>query len=154
MPKFARPTSYTGKQANQQWTGDTRFANSSEATAGASKQLAISPATLASTVTLLNTSPAPVGPAVSPEISNGRLGQVIFSGVSIAAGATQSFSVANSYIKSGMVIACNIYGCTAGAALTISSVTAANGSFAIVVANGTGATTSIANITVTFEARG
>lgn len=51
MPKFARPNSYTGKQANQNWTGDSRFANLAEALAGASDQLAISPLTMAAAVT-------------------------------------------------------------------------------------------------------
>lgn len=50
MPKFARPNSYNGKQANQAWTGQTRAANATEAAAGLSEQLFISPATLASAV--------------------------------------------------------------------------------------------------------
>ncbi len=51
MPKFARPNSYTGKQGNQQWTGDVRFATLGETLAAASTQLAISPATLAAAAT-------------------------------------------------------------------------------------------------------
>lgn len=51
MPKFARPNTYTGKQANQQWTGQTRFANSVEALAGDSDELAISPLTLSQAAT-------------------------------------------------------------------------------------------------------
>lgn len=50
MPKFARPNSYTGKQSNQSWTGQTRAANDIEAAAGVDEQLYISPATLASAV--------------------------------------------------------------------------------------------------------
>ena len=48
--KFARPNSYTGKQSNSSWTGQTRAANSVEAAAGLDDQLYISPATLASAV--------------------------------------------------------------------------------------------------------
>lgn len=190
MPKFARPNSYTGKQATQNWTGDTRFANAVEAAAGESTQLAISPATLESAVTVLLpdatttvkgkvelatnaeavtgtdtvravtpaaltarlTSAAAVGPGASPQISNNRIGQVIFSGVSIAAGATQSFTVTNSLVVGvSTVVLAQIYGATDGAALNIKSVTSAAGSFAIVISNGTGATTNTANLTVTFE---
>lgn len=46
MPKFANPTSYTGKQSNQSWTGQARSATLPEAVAGLSPQLYISPATL------------------------------------------------------------------------------------------------------------
>ena len=53
MPKFARPNSYTGKQSNQQWTGDVRAATLTEALAGASKQIYISPNTLAAAGTAL-----------------------------------------------------------------------------------------------------
>lgn len=53
MPKFSRPNSYTGKQSNQQWTGEARAATAAEAVAGASKQLYISPATLSSAGTAL-----------------------------------------------------------------------------------------------------
>ena len=53
MPKFARPNSYTGKQSNQQWTGDARSATVAEALAGASKQVYISPSTLAAAGTAL-----------------------------------------------------------------------------------------------------
>lgn len=50
MPKFARPNSYNGKQSNQSWTGQTRAATATEASAGEAEQLYISPATLASAV--------------------------------------------------------------------------------------------------------
>lgn len=189
MPKFPRSNAYTGKQASQQWTGQTRFANAVEAASGESDQLAISPATLESAVqTLLPdattvikgkvqlatsaeavtgtnttdavtpsalqarlTSAAVVGPGASPQISNNRIGQVIFLGVSIAAAATQSFVVTNSTAVLNGVVNCQIYGATDGSALNIKSVTSAAGSFTIVVSNGTGATTTTANITVTFE---
>ena len=50
MPKFKRPTSYTGRQANQQKTGSTRAATATEAAAGLVDELYISPKTLASAV--------------------------------------------------------------------------------------------------------
>jgi hypothetical protein len=53
MPKFANPASYTGKQSNQQHTGQARFATSSEAAAGELDDVMISPATLDSAVTSL-----------------------------------------------------------------------------------------------------
>lgn len=53
MPKFARPNSYNGKQGNQSWTGQVRFANETEAAAGTSDQLAISPLTLAQSLDTL-----------------------------------------------------------------------------------------------------
>jgi hypothetical protein len=48
--KFARPNSYTGKQSNQNWTGDVRAATATEAAAASSSSLYISPVTLASAV--------------------------------------------------------------------------------------------------------
>jgi len=53
MPKFARPNMYNGRQSNQAWTGSVRAANPSEAAAGDSEQLYISPATLAGAVQAL-----------------------------------------------------------------------------------------------------
>jgi hypothetical protein len=50
MPKFARPNIYNGRQGNQSKTGSTRFANATEAAAGTSTELSISPSTLASAV--------------------------------------------------------------------------------------------------------
>lgn len=100
----------------------------------------------------INTSPAVVAAGASPRTANNRSGQVTFSGVSIAAGATQSFVIDNTAIGSAStVILYAMTGATAGAALNIDSVTnVANTSSTIVVSNGTGATTSTANITFTF----
>lgn len=50
MPKFARPTSYNGRGGNQLFTGDVRFATQDEVLLAESKQLAISPATLAGAI--------------------------------------------------------------------------------------------------------
>ena len=50
MPKFNNPTSYSGRQANQNVSGQARFATDAEAATGTSENLLISPATLASAV--------------------------------------------------------------------------------------------------------
>jgi len=94
--------------------------------------------------------PTVVAAGASPQTANGRVVAVTFSGVSIAAGATQTFVITNSAVTgAGTVILYSLYGATAGAALTIVSVTNSAGSSSIVVTNGTGATTSIVNITFT-----
>lgn len=100
----------------------------------------------------INTAPVVVAAAASPLTANSRSGQVTFSGVSIAAGATQSFVINNTSIATvGTVILYSMVGATTGAALNIQSVTNVAGtSSTIVVENGTGATTSTANITFTF----
>lgn len=98
--------------------------------------------------------PTIVAAGASPQIVNGRVGQVTFSGVSIASGATQTFVITNSAITgSGTVILYSWFGATAGSALSISSVTNSAGSSSIVMTNGTSATmvTDIANITFVFE---
>jgi hypothetical protein len=96
--------------------------------------------------------PTVVGAGASPQTANGRSGQVTFSGVSIAAGATQSFVINNTSIAAtGTVILYGMTGATAGSALSIVSVTnVAATSSTIVVTNGTGATMSTANITFTY----
>jgi hypothetical protein len=84
----------------------------------------------------------------SPQAVNGRAFAVTFTGVSIAADATQSFVIQNSTITgAGTVVLYTQVGATAGAALTIQSVTNAAGQSTVVVTNGTGATTTTANIT-------
>lgn len=61
MPKFARPTSYNGRKATQQLTGDGRFATLQEALAGVSTTLIISPATMqVGTLSMINGS-LPIG---------------------------------------------------------------------------------------------
>lgn len=86
MPKFARPNSYTGKQSTQDWTGDSRAANSQEVAAGVSKQLYISPQTLNAAIgTLVDaqlTSPGPIG-SVTP--STGAFTTLNSTGVTILA---------------------------------------------------------------------
>lgn len=50
MPKFSRPNAYNGRQSNQYLTGSVRAANATEAAAGESTELYISPSTLSSAV--------------------------------------------------------------------------------------------------------
>jgi hypothetical protein len=84
----------------------------------------------------------------SPQTANARAFAVTFSGVSIAAGATQSFVIDNTAVNTEALI--SMSGATTGAALTIQSITySAATSITIVVQNGTGATTTTANITFT-----
>jgi len=96
--------------------------------------------------------PATVVSGASPQTCNARVGIVTFTGVSIAAGATQSFVINNTTIAAiGTVILYSMTGSTTGSALSIQSYTnVAATSSTIVVTNGTGATTSTANITFTF----
>lgn len=53
MPKFPRPNSYVGPKATEKRTGEIRFANATEATAGTATDLAISPSTLDTAVDAL-----------------------------------------------------------------------------------------------------
>jgi hypothetical protein len=99
----------------------------------------------------INTNPTVVTAGASPQVANGRSGQVTFSGVSIAAGATQTFVITNSAVSgASQVILYSLVGATTGAALTIQSVTNSAGSSSIVVQNGTGASTTTANVTFTY----
>jgi hypothetical protein len=92
--------------------------------------------------------PVVVAAAASPQTANGRAFAVTFSGVSIAAGATQSFVINNTAVNTQALI--SFAGATTGAALTMQSITYSSGtSITIVMQNGTGATTTTANITFT-----
>lgn len=87
----------------------------------------------------------------TPLVVNARAGSAVFSSVSIAGGAAQTLVITNSTITgSSTQILYGLVGATTGAALTIQSVTNSAGSSSIVVINGTGATTTTANITLTF----
>jgi hypothetical protein len=96
------------------------------------------------------TTPTVVAAGASPQTANGRVVVVTFSGVSIAAGATQSFTITNSAITGSTTdVQYTMVGATSGSALSIQSVTNSAGSSVIVVTNGTGASTTTANITFT-----
>lgn len=96
----------------------------------------------------IKVTPTDVTAGASPQIANNRFFKVVFSGVSIAAGATQTFVITNSTITDANTdILLSLVGGTSGSALSIQSFTPSAGSVSIVVANGTGATTSTANLT-------
>jgi hypothetical protein len=100
----------------------------------------------------LVTTPTVVAAGASPQTANGRIVDVTFSGVSIAAGASQSLVIANSAVPaSTSSYLLSMVGATAGAGLSIVSVTnLAATSTTIVVTNATGASTSTANIRFTM----
>ena len=91
------------------------------------------------------------GAASGAVTCNGRVGIVTFTSPSIAAGATQTLTVTNSSITgSTTVVLYSLYGSTTGAALNIQSVTNSASSSAVVVENGTGATTQSGSIILAF----
>jgi hypothetical protein len=100
---------------------------------------------------ILLTSPNGSGIASGPVVVNGRSGRVTFTSVSIAAAADLTLTLTNSSITaSSTIVLLSMSGATTGAALSIKSQTASSGSLAIVVTNGTGATTSTADIQIEF----
>lgn len=91
------------------------------------------------------------GAAASPVVLDSRAGQVVFTSVSIAAAADLTLTITNSAITgSSTQVIYSMSGSTTGSAPSIKSVTNTAGSSAIVVTNGTGATTTTADITLTF----
>jgi hypothetical protein len=91
------------------------------------------------------------GASPGPVTSNGRQGSVTFTGLSIAGGAVLALTMSNSSITGAATqILYTLVGATTGAALTIQSVVNSAGSSVITIANGTGATTTTANITFNF----
>ena len=91
------------------------------------------------------------GAAASPVVLDGRCGRVTFSSVSIAAAADLTLTMTNSSITgAGTQVICSISGATTGSALPIKSKTASAGSLAIVITNGTGATTTTEDIVLEF----
>jgi hypothetical protein len=97
------------------------------------------------------TSPVVGTTGASPIVANGRVVSATFSGVSIAAGATQALTITNSAITASSQIGLTSWaGATAGSALTLQSVVNVVGATIFTFTNGTGATTSTANITITY----
>ncbi len=91
------------------------------------------------------------GVAASPIVLNSRAGAAVFTTVSIAAAADLTLTITNSAITgSSTQVIYAMYGATTGSALSIKSVTNTAGSSAVVVTNGTGATTTTADITLSF----
>lgn len=91
------------------------------------------------------------GAAASPLVCNGRVGAATFTSVSIAAAADLTLTITNSAITgSSTVVHYSLSGTTTGSAVSIKSVTNSAGSSAVVITNGTGATTTTADLTLTF----
>lgn len=100
---------------------------------------------------LLLNSPSNSGAASGPVVVNGRSGRVTFTTVSIAAAADLTLTLTNSAITASTTeVLLSMSGATTGSALSIKSKTASSGSLAIVVTNGTGATTTTADIQFDF----
>lgn len=124
------------------------IASTTTMTAGTGLTVTTGNATLSGTGSGLVLTPVVVAAGASPQTANGRVFSVTFSGVSIAAGATQSLVIANTSVNT--LVQLSMVGATAGSALTIQSITNSAGvSTTIVVTNGTGATTNTANLTFT-----
>ena len=91
------------------------------------------------------------GAASGPVVLNARAGQVTFTSVSIAAGADLTLTMTNSAISSSSTqLIYSLAGATSGSALSVKSITPGSGTVAWVITNGTGATTTTANIAITF----
>jgi hypothetical protein len=100
---------------------------------------------------ILLTSAQNSGAASGPVVVNGRSGRATFTSVSIAAGADLTLTITNSAITGSTTeVLIDMSGATSGAALCVKSKTASSTSLAIVVTNGTLATTSTADIQIDF----
>ena len=82
---------------------------------------------------------------------NGRVGQVTITTPSIAGGANFTMTITNSAITgSGTLVGYWLSGGTTGAALSIQSYTNSASTSAVVINNGTGATTNTASLILNF----
>ncbi len=91
------------------------------------------------------------GAASGPVVLNSRAGRVVFTTVSIAAAADLTLTMTNSSITSSSTqVIHSMDGATTGSALSIKSITPGSGTIAFVVTNGTGATTTTADIGINF----
>ena len=91
------------------------------------------------------------GAASGAVTCSGRVGSVSFTSPSIAGGADITVTMTNTSITgSGTIILYSLRGATLGAALNIVSVTNSANSSAVVISNGTGATTQTSTITLDF----
>lgn len=91
------------------------------------------------------------GAASGPVVLNSRAGRVIFTSVTLPANSDITLTITNSQIiNSSTQVIYSMVGANTGAALSIKSITNSAGSVAIIVTNGVGATTSVADIQLTF----
>lgn len=143
--------------ADPGWTGSPSFSGSVTAATTVTATLGAITATngnfvgTASGTGILLTQAQASGAAASPVVVNGRSGRATFTSVSIAAAADLTLTLTNSSITaSTTAVLIDMSGATTGSALSIKSKTASSGSLAIVVTNGTGATTTTADIQIDF----
>lgn len=150
MGLFSNPLGHAGYPPGVTGTPTTqpsavRAATAAEVAAGVLDSVYISPSTLGEFL-----DPAIATTGATPRVANGRVAVATFSGVSIAAAATQAFVIQNSFIEGASTnVLVSMVGATSGSALSIQSVVNAVGQTTITVTNGTGATTTVANITFT-----
>jgi len=91
------------------------------------------------------------GAASGPVVLNSRAGRVVFTSVSIAAAADLTLTMTNSAITSSSTqVIHSMDGATTGSALSVKSVTPGSGTIAFVITNGTGASTTTADIGINF----
>ncbi len=91
------------------------------------------------------------GAASGPVVLNTRAGRVVFTTVSIAAAADLTLTMTNSEITSSSTqVVYAMDGATTGSALSVKSITPGSGTIAFVITNGTGATTTTADIGINF----
>lgn len=82
---------------------------------------------------------------------NGRSGQITITTPSIAAGATFTFTITNSSVTASTTqVLYSLTGGTTGSSLTVQSVTNSASTSAVVIQNGTGATTNTGSLVLTF----
>lgn len=148
MPKFARPNSYTGKQATQNWTGDSRAANPIEAVAGIADQLYISPKTLASTIgTLLPIASETVAGiaeiATTAEVTTGTDNTRIVSPLKLAQRLASPPAIGTGTPAAGTFT--SVTATTGNITATLGNIVASAGS----VTAGTSVTATLGNITAT-----
>jgi hypothetical protein len=97
----------------------------------------------------IKVTPTDVAAGASPQTANNRHFKVVFNTISIAAGATQSLVLNNSTVTGASTdVMITWLGATTGSAVSLQSITTGAGTCTLVFTNGTGATTTTANITV------
>ena len=140
----------TNTLASGSATGITVTTAAGTGTAISATSSAVTVPDILSNVGGIKVTPTAVGAGGTPQTCSNRHGTVIFSGVSIAAGATQAFTITNTLVSAGSYIMISMYGATTGSAPVIQTVAPGAGSFVVTVMNGTGLTTTTANLNFVF----
>lgn len=95
--------------------------------------------------------PAGTASGTTTSTLNARVGTVTVTTPNIAAGASVTMTIANTTITGAATqVLYSLVGGTTGAALSVQSVTNSANQSAVVIQNGTGATTNTASLTLTF----